>query len=510
MLQNLMAGLSDLMHLNNFIFMNIGMLVGIVFGAIPGLSGNLGIMLMLPMTFAMQPTSGILMLLAVYCGSQYGGSISSILIGTPGTGSAVATVFDGFPMAKQGKAKKALDMALIASTIGGLLSAVSLLFTAPFLSEVALKFAPPEYFALAIFGLSIIAGISGNSLPRGIFACLLGYVTAMVGIDTASGGARFVFGNIYLLKGLGLIPVMLGVFAIPLVFQSVLKREYEASYDNVKMTQGRGLTGQELKENTPCILKSSIIGIVVGAIPGAGAAIAAFIAYNEARRASKNPQNFGNGELSGVAAPEAANNGVTAASFIPLFTLGIPGSVAAAALIGAFTIHGMQVGPSLFKTQGPLLYAIMIGFFLLNIFMYLQGALLVKLFANIAKVPQIILLPIILLFCIAGAFSNANIVFDVYVMVAVGIIMYILRKFNVPYPPFILGMVLSPLVESNLKRALVMGDGSWTIFFTRPLSLVILIVTVVFTWFSIRTNRKNEQIIKETVRESKEKNAAKG
>jgi putative tricarboxylic transport membrane protein len=510
MLENLLAGLADLLHINNFVMMNVGMLVGIVFGAIPGLSGNLGIMLMLPMTFAMRPTSGILMLLGVYCGSQYGGSVSSILIGTPGTGSAVATVFDGLPLAKQGKAKKALGMALIASTIGGLLSAVALLFVAPFLSEAALKFAPPEYFSLAIFGLSIIAGISGNSLPRGIFACLLGYIAAMVGIDTASGGARFVFNNIYLLKGFGLIPVMLGVFAIPLVFQSVLKREYETSYEEVKMTQGGGLTKQELKENVPVIFKSSIIGIVVGAIPGAGAAIAAFIAYNEARRVSKNPKNFGNGELAGVAAPEAANNGVTAASFIPLFTLGIPGSVAAAALIGAFTIHGMQVGPSLFRTQGPLLYAIMIGFFFLNIFMFLQGVFLVKLFANVAKIPQMILLPVILLFCISGAFSNASIVFDVHVMIAVGIIMYILRKLDVPYPPFILGMVLSPLVESNLKRALVMGDGSWTIFVTRPLSLIILVITVVFTWFSIRTNRRTEETIKDAAREAKKKNEAEG
>lgn len=504
MLETVAGGLYDLLTLNNLIFMNIGMFAGIIFGAIPGLSANIGIMLMLPMTFAMSPSCGILMLMGVYCGGTYGGSITAILIGTPGTNVAVATVFDGYPLAKQGKANKALTMALVASTIGGIVSSFVLLFTAPLISEVALMFGPPEYFALAIFGLSIIAGISGESLLRGLVASVLGYMTAMVGIDSASGAIRFTFGNIYMLKGLGLVPVLLGVFAIPNVLEKILDRDFGASMQDgeVKVSETDRLERSELRASMPVIAKGTVIGLIIGAIPGAGAAIAAFIAYNEARRTSKNARNFGHGELDGLAAPESANNAVTGASFIPLFTLGIPGSIAAAALIGAFTIHGMQVGPSLFRTQGRLLYTVMFGLIAVNIFMYLQGKFLIKGFANVAKVPQILLIPGLLLFCVAGSYANANHVFDVYVMLVYGIVIYYLRKIDIPGPPFVLGIILGPLTEENLKRSLVMSDGSWTIFFTRWICVLFLLITVFFTAYSIRKNREAVKELKEAAKVS--------
>jgi putative tricarboxylic transport membrane protein len=491
MVENLLLGIHNLVSIENLVFMNIGMLVGIIFGAVPGLSTNLGIMLMLPLTFAMNATTGILMLTGVYCGGTYGGSITAILIGTPGTNVAIATVLDGYPMAKKGQANKALTMALTASTIGGLASSFVLLFTAPIISEIALKFAPPEYFALAVFGLSIIAGISGESLPHGILACLIGYIVSTVGMDQTSGTVRFVFDNVYLLRGLGLIPVLLGAFAVPSLLEKVLNREYETSFKTeIVIEEKDRLENRELKACMPVIIKSTIIGLVIGAIPGAGAAIAAFLAYNEARRTSKTPQNFGKGALEGIAAPESANNAVTGSSFIPLFTLGIPGSVAAAAMIGAFTIHGMQVGPSLFRTQGPLLYAVMVGLIFVNIFMYLQGKFLSKLFAKISKVPQILLIPSLILFCVAGAYSNEGLHFDVYIMFITGIVMYVLQKFGFPGAPFVLGIILGPLAEENLKRSLVMSNGSWLIFLKRPISLVFIIVAIVFTAFSIRKNRQ--------------------
>jgi putative tricarboxylic transport membrane protein len=504
MIENLLAGLQDLLSIHNFVFMNFGMIVGIIFGAVPGLSTNLGIMLMLPLTFALNPTSGILLLMGVYCGGTYGGSITAILIGTPGTNVAIATVLDGYPMAKRGQATKALTMALVASTIGGLVSSFALLFTAPFISEVALKFAPPEYFALAIFGLSIIAGISGESLLHGIFASLIGYVVSTVGMDQISGTTRFVFDNVYLLRGLGLIPVLLGAFAVPSMLEKVLNREYETKIKTEVTTDKKDrLEMPELKACMPVIIKSTIIGLIIGAIPGAGAAIAAFMAYNEARRASKTPEQFGKGALEGIAAPESANNAVTGSSFIPLFTLGIPGSISAAAMIGAFTIHGMQVGPSLFRTQGPLLYAIMVGLIFVNIFMFLQGKFLSGLFAKIAKVPQILLIPGLMLFCVAGAYSNESMQFDVYILLVTGIIMYVLQKFGFPGPPFVLGIILGPLAEDNLKRSLVMSDGSWSIFITRPIALVFILVAVVFTAFSIRKNRQINAEFKMAVASSK-------
>lgn len=505
MFDMIMGGMADMFTLNNLIFMNIGMFAGIIFGAIPGLSANIGIMLMLPMTFAMSPSCGILMLMGVYCGGTYGGSITAILIGTPGTNVAVATVFDGYPLAKKGYPNKALTMALVASTIGGLISAFALLFTAPLISEVALLFAPPEYFALAIFGLSIIAGISGESLLRGLVASVLGYMTAMVGIDSASGAVRFAFGNIYMLKGLQLVPVLLGVFALPNVLEKILDRDFGSPMGDltIKDSKGDRLEKSELRSSMPVIMKGTLIGVIIGAIPGAGAAIAAFIAYNEARRTHKNRTNFGHGELDGIAAPESANNAVTGASFIPLFTLGIPGSIAAAALIGAFTIHGMQVGPSLFRTQERLLYTIMFGLILVNIFMYLQGKFLSRAFAHIAKVPQILLIPGLLIFCVAGSYANANHAFDVSVMLAYGIALYYLRKIDIPGPPFVLGIILGPLAEENLKRSLVMSDGSWSIFLTRPICVAFLLITVFFTAYSIRKNREAVAELKNAAKESR-------
>jgi putative tricarboxylic transport membrane protein len=491
MLEYILGGFVDTFTITNLLMVFAGTFVGIVFGAIPGLSTDLAVILFLPITFTMDILPSILLLLGIYCGGTYGGSITAILIGTPGTNVAVATVFDGYPLAKKGYAKKALGMALYASTIGGFISALLLLFTAPFISEFVLKFGPPEYFCLAVFGISVIAGVSGNSLFRGIIMGCFGFFVSTIGVDSASGATRFTFGNVFLMKGLGLLPVLLGVFALPNILNQMYARGYLKSFSNTsKLSKTDNLTKEDKKRCRPIIMKSTVIGSIIGAIPGAGAGIAAFMAYNEAKRTSKCSQLYGEGELEGIAAPEAANNAVTGCSLIPLFTLGIPGSVVAALLIGAFTMQGLTPGPTLFRTQGPLMYAIMVGLIVCNIAMWIEGKYMLKFFAQISKVPQPVLFTSLALFCVAGSFSFSNNMFDVYVLLIFGIIMFLIQRLGFPGAPFVLGIILGPLMESNLANSLVMSDGSWFIFFQRPISVVIMLITIFFTAYSVLKTRQ--------------------
>lgn len=483
----LVGGVADVFTPANMLMIFVGTFIGIVFGAIPGLSTDLAVILFLPLTYSMGILPGILLLLGVYCGGTYGGSITAVLIGTPGTNVAMATVFDGHPMAQKGNPRKALQMCLYASVTGGIISAVILLFTAPYISGFVLNFAAPEYFALAVFGITIIGGTSGNSIMRGIFMGCLGILMSCVGVDASSGATRFSFGNVYLMKGLGLLPVLLGVFALPNIFNQVYSKGYLKvfKYDK-EMDKKDVLTKKEKKECMPIILKSTGIGALIGAIPGAGAGIAAFMAYNEGRRASKNGHKFGTGELEGIAAPESANNAVTGCSLIPLFTLGIPGSVVAALLIGAFTMKGLVPGPMLFRNQAPLMYAIMIGMLVANVAMFLEGKYLLRLFSKISRVPQPILFSSLALFCVAGSYSFSNNIFDVFVLLFFGVIMYLLQKIGFPGAPFVLGIVLGSLLEGNLKNSLVMSNGSWLIFFQRPICIVILIITIFLSVYSAK------------------------
>ena len=488
-----LGGLQELLTVGNFLAMNVGVLFGIIFGAIPGLSANLAIILILPVTYTMTPIGAMSLLLGIY-GGQYGGSISAILLGVPGTNQSAATLLDGYPMAKNGQAQKALLMALYASTIGGLVSSVILLFAAPAMAKLALLVAPPEYFVLSIFGLSIIAGVSGKSMFKGMIAGCIGVLISMVGLDAQSGVFRFGFGNVNFLKGLGLLPVLLGAFALPNLLDMIFSKSYENQFVNqfeVDLTQK--VTKEEMKKSMPGILRSSIIGSLIGAMPGTGAAIASFLSYNDAKNSSKNPELFGTGVIEGVAAPEAANNAVSATSFIPLFTMGIPGSVVAATLVGALSMHGLIPGPGLFKNHGIIMYAVMIGFIFINIFMFLQGKLLAKYFAKVSKVPQTLIIPMLLVICAAGAFSISNNMFDVWVMLACGITFYIIKKLGFFGAPIVIGIILGPLAEINLSRSLVMSEGSLLIFFTRPVSLIFIILTIVYIVMTVRSNKRQSK-----------------
>lgn len=487
----LFTGLVQIFHIENFVFIAFGVLIGIIFGAIPGLSGNLAMVIFLPFTFSLNPVTGISMLMAIYCGGAYGGSISAILLGTPGSNESAATVLDGYPLAKKGYGRKALEIALVASTVGGMLSAFALLFFAPVISRLTLNFASPEYFMLAVFGLSIISGVSGENLLKGLFAGCIGIMVSMIGMDELSGVSRFTFGNVNLLSGVNLIAMMLGLFAIPIIVGKIENKEYELhANDLVSMKNKEGLTRQEFRRLLRPIFKSSLIGIGIGALPGTGAAVASFISYNEAKRSSKYPQEFGKGSIEGIAAPEAGNNAVTGAALIPLLTLAIPGSAAVATLIGALTMHGLVPGPQLFQTQGVTMYSIMFCLVFANILMLVLGKCLSRFFAKVTQVPQMLLMPILMIFCFAGAYAAKATSFNIFVLVIAGIVSYGLGKLGIPHVPLLLGVILGPIAETNLRNSLAMSNGTWSIFVTRPISLAILLLTVVLVVVLKRQDKK--------------------
>ncbi len=487
------AALGNLLTVENFIFINIGLFIGIIFGSIPGLNGNLAITVLLPFTFSMGSVPALLMLTAIFFGSNFGGSISAILINTPGTNAAAATLIDGYPMCKNGQPRRALDMALVASTVGGLISALCLLFFAPQISKVAITFGSPEYFALAIFGLSVIASVSGKSMVKGLISGGLGILLATVGIDSVSGLTRFTFGNIHLYNGIKMLAVLLGVYAIAQMIGRLNNTEAAAVSELKETDKDDHITRQDIKKTMPTMLKSSCIGAFIGAVPGTGGAIASFLAYNEAKRCAKPGEKFGEGEIKGVAAPESANNGATAATLIPLLTLGIPGDVVAATLLGAFTMHGLVVGPKLFTNSGPVVYAVLIGCVIAQIFMFVQGKYLLNLFVKITHIPQDLLTAILVVICCAGAFAIGSSEMDVYVMLAFGVIAYFMQKIDLPPVPIVLGMVLGPTAESNLRNSLVMSGGSWDIFIKRPICLLFIILTFVLIYLLKKGDAKQRK-----------------
>jgi putative tricarboxylic transport membrane protein len=506
MIEHIIPALSYLLTLENLIFMNIGMFVGIIFGAIPGINGNLAITILLPFTFVLNPVPALLMLTSIFFGANFGGSISAVLINTPGTGNAAATLLDGYPLSKRGFPRKSLDMALTASTFGGFVSAFCLLFFAPQISKIAMKIRAPEYFALAILGLSIIASVSGKSIIKGLISGSIGMLIALVGIDPNSGLLRFVFGVPNLFGGIKMMAVLLGVYAVSQMISWVNNSDDGSGSLELKKTMEEDrLTRKDIKATFLTMVKSSFIGAAIGAMPGAGGNIAAFVSYNEAKRCAKPGERFGEGELKGIAAPESANNGATAAALIPLLTLGIPGDAVSATLMGAFTIQGLVVGPRLFDESGPVIYAIMLGIVVSQIFIFFQGKYLMALFVKIIRVPQNLLVSLLMMICCTGAFAMANMTFDMYVMIFSGIAGYFMRKIDLPPVPVVLGIILGPIAESNLRNSLVLSGGSWLIFFKRPICLAFMLITVVLLVLLKRNEAKQQRIMKNFAEKQSEK-----
>lgn len=475
-----LQGFQEFFHLSSFIYMNIGLLLGVIFGAIPGLTVILCIVLFLPFTYSLGPVDSFMFLLGIYCAGSYGGSISAILIKTPGTPHAVATMLDGYPLTQKGQGKKALNIALIASTFGGIFSMLVLLFFAPQVAKFAQKLGTPEYFLVCAFGLTIIAGVSGKSLIKGIIAGALGLFISTIGLDPMTGTTRFIFNNINLYSGFDIVVCLIGLFALSEILKRGEKVEaLSGDTDEILKKDSGKITKEEYKRMALPSIVSAIIGVIVGIIPGTGAAEASFFSYDRAKKMSKHKEEFGHGSIEGIAAAETTNNAVTGATLIPLLTLGIPGDGSVAIMLGALMINGLTPGPNLFVDHGVIMYAIMIGLLFVNIFMYLQGKFLTGIFAKIIKVPPVILAPLIVIFCFAGAFSVKNSMFDIGIALTFAGIAYILTKLDFSMIPVLLGLVLGRMTEENFRRALIISDGSWSIFAQSPISIAFIILIAI-------------------------------
>lgn len=481
------TALGNIFTLMNLLYINLGLSMGIVFGAIPGLTATTGICMLLPITFGMETIPAMLLLLGLYCGGVYGGSITAILIRTPGTVGAAMTVLDGNTMAAKGHPGKALDIALKASTYGGLLSVVILVFLAPTLAKYAIKFASAEKFALAVFGIVVVSSLNMKNQFKALISAFIGIVVSCIGTDPIEGFGRLTFGRTEMLAGINTIPVLIGIFAITEILNKVHTREEGVIKPKKGFTKEK-MTWSDFKKCFVDMTKSAFIGSFIGAVPGTGTGTAATICYAEAQRSSKTPEEFGKGHLNGIAAPEAGNNGVTGAALIPTLTLGIPGDTSTAVLLGALAMQGVTPGPAIFTNQADLMYTIMIGMFVINIFMFLQGKLFIRAFVNVVKIPAALLNAIIIAMCTIGAYSVNNSVFDVIVMIAFALIGYVMNKISMPTTPMLMGVILGGMAESNMRRTLAMNNGSWMSFFSRPVSCVILIISILLVLIPLCKN----------------------
>lgn len=460
-----------------------GVIWGIIGGALPGISPSIAMALLLPFTYGMEPVTAIVMLASVYVGAEYGGSIPAILIRTPGTNSAAATVIDGFEMHKRGRGGEALGISLISGLVGGLFGlALLVLLTEP-LARLALAFTPPAYFGLGLLGLSVIAGLSGKSLLKGLIAGLLGFMIATIGTDPVSGVPRFTFGSPDLLHGVAPILVMVGLFAVTELMVQVTEPDWEkAEKTSVRLKLPDLATWRR-------IVKPQAIGLLIGTFegitPGGGGTIAAFVSYNEARRWSKHPEEFGQGSVEGVAAPECANNVVTGTALVPLLSLGIPGSNSAAVLLGGLLIHGLTPGPLLFERNPDVAYGLYGGLFVANIAMVLIGLVILTPCLWLVNRPKPYLMAFVLALIVSGVFAIDQSFFDVGVVLAIGVLGYAMRWFGLPVLPMVLGVVLGFLVESNYRRSLVLSDGDYMIFLQDPISLILILCAAAMIIFSL-------------------------
>ena len=451
--------------------------VGIMIGALPGLSAALGVALLIPLTYGMPAATGLIVLVGIYCGAIFGGSISAILISTPGTPAAAATVIDGYKLTKKGKGGKALATAAVASFAGAITSSVALYLFSPPLARLALRFGPSEYFWLAIFGLTVIAGVSSKSLLKGLLSGAFGLTLAAIGMDPIYGGTRFTMGMPGLYGGLAFTPTLIGLFSMSQVM--IMAEAYIGRSGTIENVKDKvSLTWAELKGLSKTITVGSILGTVIGILPGAGATIASFVSYNEARRFSKNKAEFGEGSLEGVAAAEAANNATTGGALIPTLTLGIPGSSVAAVLLGGLLIQGLRPGPDLFLTHAKTTYTVFAGFITVNFFMLILGLLAAPLFAKVTRVSDKVLIPTVFAFSTIGAYAINNSLFDVKLMFVFGIIGYFIKKCDLNPAAIILALILGPLAESGIRRTLLISDGSYAPLFASPISMILIALSL--------------------------------
>lgn len=462
-----------------FLAIAAGTILGLIFGSLPGLTATMGIALLLPLTFSMHPISGMGMLFGMYCGAISGGSIPAALLNIPGTPSSVATTLDAYPMSKRGEPGRALGLCIVASFIGGIVSVLVFALLSPVIAEAALEFSAVEYFALGVFGLTIIASVSGQSIVKGLVAGLIGVLISLIGIDSLSGMVRLTADIPDLIGGVDFMPALIGLFALSQIIGDIVssrnsngadvKIKVDNAYPRFKETFGLWRVWST----------SSIIGSLVGAIPGAGGSIASFLAYDVAKRQSKTPEKFQKGHNEGIVACESANNGMTGGALIPMMTLGIPGDASAAVLMGGLLIHGLQPGPLLFQDHADIAYGIIIAFLFANIFMFCFQAVGIKLFVKVLQIPRSFLMPFILVMCIVGSYGISGSLTSAWILLFFGIFGYFLNRYGFSSAPVVLGMILGYMVESNFRRSMAMYDSDWTVFFSHPISLSFILLSIV-------------------------------
>lgn len=489
--------LAGLMNPTSLLLVAAGVAIGIVFGSIPGLSAAMAVALFLPVTFKMASEQAFTLLVSLYIGGISGGLISAILLNIPGTSSSIATCFDGSPMAKKGEAGKALGAGVIFSFIGGLISFIILIFVAPLLAQITLKFSAVEYFGVCFFALVMIVALAGDHMVRGLLAGCLGLILAMVGMAPIDSVKRFTFGIQELQSGFDVLPTLIGIFAVAEVLayaESVIKSGKTSMIKQDYKIKGVGFTFEEFKANIINAFRSAFIGTGIGILPGIGGSTAGIMSYIAAKKASKTPEKFGTGVMEGVVATETANNAVIGGALIPLLTLGIPGDGVTAMLLGAFMIHGLTPGPLLFTNSGPLVYSIFATCILANIAMVILELGGMRVFVKLLNIPKYILLPCVMVLCTVGAFAANNRMFDAQSIVFFGILGYVMNKFKLPIAPFILSFILGEMLEQNLRRGLMATKGSFLAFFTHPIAAVFMIAGVAFILWNIIKGLKNKTV----------------
>lgn len=478
MFESFVLGISTVFNPSGLLALAFGVLWGTVGGMIPGINATIAMALILPFTWSMDPATAVVMLAGIYCGGEYGGSIPAVLIGTPGTNAAACTVFDGYELHKKGQTATALYASLISSVYGGFFGAVVLIFIALPLASVALAFGPAEYFALALVGLTLICSLGEDNVLKGIWAGLLGILLSTVGFDPIAGASRLTLGSLALLDGLEMIPLMMGLFAISEVFRQAMEFKADVYVENKKTNMSLP-SWATLKSWLPCATRASILGVIIGAMPGAGATVASFLSYSYEKKCSKDPDSFGKGNPLGVVAPEAANNAVTGGAMVPLLALGIPGSNSTAIMLGALMIHNVAVGPMLFINQPEIPYGIFTSLLVANLFMFIVGLVCVRFAARVANISTPSLLAVIVALVFTGSYAFSGEIFDIGLALCCGVIGIAMKKGHLPHAATVLGFVLGSIMETNLRRALILSKGSYIgAFFNSYISSALILLAV--------------------------------
>ncbi|MFJ7510564.1 tripartite tricarboxylate transporter permease [Peribacillus simplex] len=485
----------------NILFAFVGVLIGTAVGVLPGIGPMSGVALLIPVTASITgglppeqaATSAIILLAGVYYGAMYGGSTTSILLNTPGESSSVVTTLDGYQMAKKGRAGSALSISAIGSFVGGIVTLIAMIALAQPLSTIAIKFGPAEYFSLMLLGLAAVSGLAGKSVTKALIMTVCGLLIGTIGIDNVSGIARFTFDIPWLYQGVEFLTIAVGLFALGEVFKTILEKDEDdgeiAKINNLIPSK------EEFKESAGPIARGSLLGFFVGILPGAGATLASFFSYLMEKRISKKTWRFGTGAIAGVAGPETANNAASGGAMIPLLTLGIPGSGTTAILMGALMMYNVQPGPLLFEDHPQVAWGLIASMFIGNLMLLILNLPLVKVFAKIIETPKKYLIPIIIAISIFGVYGVQVSTYDLLLLLGCGVLGYFLSKNDYPIAPLVLGLVLGPMIENNMRRALTISDGDYSLFFTRPLSLTFLIVTALWLLIPVLLKKRGKDVV---------------